>query len=163
MSRVSWNWLNRSIQERNNWYKIQTDEVIWNCWIKRNWINHDIDYRWTDTKLSKTKLSGLKEGYVMIKIDWILITIKTKPKFMIKIFYFKNTENVTSHHVHRKKSFSPGKRAGKQKQLIESKGRLAMRVTIRFSFHTPHSGPPFFKFDSERAKWGCQKFSGKTF
>ena len=80
----------------------------------------------------------------MIKIDWILISIKTKPKFMIKIFYLKNTENVTSHHVHKKKSFSPGKRAGKQKQLIESKGKLAMRVTIRFSFHTPHSGPPFF-------------------
>ena len=26
-----------------------------------------------------------------------------------------------------------------------------MRATIRFSFHTPRSGQPFFKFDSERA------------
>ena len=53
--RVSSNWL-KSTQEANNWYKKQTDEVIWNCWIKRNWINKDIDYQWTDTKLSKTKL-----------------------------------------------------------------------------------------------------------
>ena len=137
MSRVSWNWLNRSIQERNNWYKIQTDEVIWNCWIKRNWINHDIDYRWTDTKLSKTKLSGLKEGYVMIKIDWILISIKTKPKFMIKIFYLKNTENVTSHHVHRKKKFLPWQACGKAKAVDRVKRQAGYESNYTFFF--PHT------------------------
>ena len=65
---------------------------------------------------------------------------------------FKNTEKVIPHHITYigKKSSSPGNRAGKQTQLIKSKARLDMRVTICFSFHTPHSGPPFFKFDSER-------------
>ena len=63
---------------------------------------------------------------------------------MIKIFYLKNAENVTSHHLHRKKIFSPGERAGKQTQLIESNARLDMKVTIHFSFHTPHSGSPLF-------------------
>ena len=70
--------------------------------------------------------------------------MQIKPKF--KIGNFKNTEDVTSHqshHLHRKKSSSPGDRAGKQTQLINSKARLDMKATIRFSFHTPHSGPPF--------------------
>ena len=52
----------------------------------------------------------------------------------------------TSHHVHKKVSCSTGDRAGKQTQLIKSKARLDMRVTIRFSFHTPPSGPPIFFF-----------------
>ena len=71
---------------------------------------------------------------------------------MIKIFYLKNAENVTSHHLHRKKRFSHGGRAEKQTQLIYSKGRFNMRVSIRFSFHKPQAGPAFLKFDSERAK-----------
>ena len=33
----------------------------------------------------------------MIKIDWILIRVQTKPKF--KIGNHKNTENLTSHHI----------------------------------------------------------------
>ena len=53
----------------------------------------------------------------------------------------KNTENVTSHHLHTKKKVSP-----------LTSVQLDMRVTIHFSFHTPHLGPHFFKFDSQRTK-----------
>ena len=45
----------------------------------------------------------------------------------------KNTENVTSHHLHTKKKVSP-----------LTSVQLDMRVTIHFSFHTPHLGPHFF-------------------
>ena len=67
----------------------------------------------------------------MIKIGWVLISVKTKSKLMIG--NLKNTENVTSHHLHRKKKVSP-----------LTSVWLDMRVTIRFSFHTPHLGPHFF-------------------
>ena len=73
-------------------------------------------------------------------------------KLKFKIGNLKNTENfnVTSHQVHKKRkkgSSFPGDRAGKQTQLIKAKAWLDMRVTIRFSFHTPPSGPTFFFFN----------------
>ena len=72
--------------------------------------------------------------------------MQRKPKF--KIENLKNTENLTSHHFMyiKKVSSTPVDRAGKQTQLIKSTARLCMRVNIRFSFHTPPSGPPFFLF-----------------
>ena len=42
----------------------------------------------------------------------------------------------THTHTHTRYFFSPGDCAGKQTQLIKSKARLVMRVTIRFSFDT---------------------------
>ena len=75
----------------------------------------------------------------MIKVGWILIRV-------ILI------------HLHRKKISSPGDCARKQTQLIKPKATLDMRVTIHFSFHTSHSGPPFFKFDSERANVLSRKY-----
>ena len=43
-------------------------------------------------------------------------------------------------------------------QLIKSKAWLDMRVTIRFSLHTPPSGPPFFQFNSKRANVLSNKY-----
>ena len=75
----------------------------------------------------------------MIKIGWILIRVPKKPKF--KIGNLQNTENITLHYItyKEKKCYSPSDPVGKQTHLIKSKARLDMRVTIRFSFHTPHS------------------------
>ena len=46
-------------------------------------------------------------------------------KLKFKIENFKNTENVTSHHVTyiEKKNSFPGDRAGKKTQLIKSKAK----------------------------------------
>ena len=95
----------------------------------------------------------------MIKIGWILIRIQRKPNF--KNGNLKNSENITSHHItYMKKTsqFLSRQPCRKKAQLIKSKIRLDMRVTIRFSFQTPPPGPPWlfvfvfvFKFDSERA------------
>ena len=70
----------------------------------------------------------------------------------------KTSHHITSRTWKKQVSSSPGNRAGKKAQLIKSKTRLDMRVTIRFSFQTPPPGPPWlfvfvfvFKFDSERA------------